>query len=201
MDVLYTDRGQNFISEAMLEVCKVLGIQKRQTVSYNLQGNGVVEKLNATLINNLSHLVEKNQADWCQRLPLALFSHRTSRHSALSDSLAFVTYGRDLRTPSDLLLNSPIRSYSDVQTYSQVLSNRLYSVYGNIKENLENAAKRQEEISNAKRSFKNIALGNLVYLHSEVIPVGLLKKLVKQNVGPYRVISQKSPVLFEIAPT
>lgn len=199
MEILYSDRGSNFISEAILEVCQTLGIKKQQTVSYNPQGNGVVEKLNATLVNSLSHLVNKNQSDWCEHIPIALFAHRTNCHSALQDSPAFVTYGRDLRTPVDLLSSSPIRSYADSLSYAKLLAIRLQSTYKDIQNRLEAVAKKQEELSRDKGTVKEIEVGDSVFLHSEVIPVGVSKKLVMPNNGPYRVIEQKSPVLFKLS--
>lgn len=199
MEILYSDRGSNFISDAILEVCKVLGIKKQQTVSYNPQGNGVVEKLNATLVNSLSYLVNKNQLDWCEHIPLALFAHRTNCHSALRDSPAFVTYGRDLRTPIDLLSAPPVRSYADTLSYAKLLAIRLQSTYKDIQDRLEAVAKKQEKLSREKGTVKKIEVGDSVFLHSDVIPVGISKKLHRSNDGPFRVIEKKSPVLFEIA--
>lgn len=199
MEILYTDRGSNFMSEAIQEVCKTLGIKKQQTVSYNPQGNGVVEKLNATLINSLSHLVNKNQTDWCEHIPMALFAHRTNCHTALQDSPAFVTYGRDLRTPIDLLSAPPIRSYADTFSYAKQLAIRLNSTYRDIQDRLEAVAEKQEKLSLDKGTVKKVEVGKLVFLHSEVLPVGISKKLHMPNNGPYRILEQKSPVLFKIA--
>ncbi|GIY12149.1 hypothetical protein CDAR_619541 [Caerostris darwini] len=61
MQTLYSDRGSNFISAAMNEVYEKLGISKQQTLAYNPQGNGLVERLNKTLIDTLSHLVSENK--------------------------------------------------------------------------------------------------------------------------------------------
>ncbi|GIY79078.1 integrase catalytic domain-containing protein [Caerostris extrusa] len=45
-------------------------------LSYNPQGNGLVELLNKTLIDTLSHLVSEKQEDWCQHVPLALMAFK-----------------------------------------------------------------------------------------------------------------------------
>ena len=41
---LLSDRGANFMSNVIEEVCKILGIKKLQTTSYHLQTNGLVER-------------------------------------------------------------------------------------------------------------------------------------------------------------
>lgn len=40
---LLTDQGTNFCSKLMLEICKILGINKLKTSPYHLQANGLTE--------------------------------------------------------------------------------------------------------------------------------------------------------------
>lgn len=198
MEVFYSDRGANFISEAMQQVYDTLGIKKQHTVSYNPQGNGVVERLNKTLIDSLSHLVSLNQTDWCERVPLALMAFRTAYHRTIKQTPAFIVYGRDLVMPYDLIFSSKFRTYNDNPTYVQELIPKLQQTFSLVKENLEKAADNQVASTVASRSLKNIQVGDLVYLHTPKIKVHTSKKLSKLNHGPYRVTRKFSPVLFEI---
>ncbi|GBO04446.1 Retrovirus-related Pol polyprotein from transposon 17.6 [Araneus ventricosus] len=111
MQVLYSDRGSNFLSQAMQEVYNKLGISKQQTLSYSPQGNGLVERLNKTLIDSLSHLVSENQEDWCEHLPFALMAFRNACHSTTNESPNFLVYGRDPVMPYHLIYSEKIRSY------------------------------------------------------------------------------------------
>ncbi|GBL79494.1 Gypsy retrotransposon integrase-like protein 1, partial [Araneus ventricosus] len=129
METLYSDRGSNFLSEAMMEVYQRLGISKRHTLSFNPQGNGLVERLNKTLIDTLSHLVSETQEDWCQHLPLALMAFRNAYHRTVEETPAFLLYGRDPVMPYDLIFFDPVRTYSDTPSYAQQLVNRLQSTY------------------------------------------------------------------------
>ncbi|GBL97722.1 hypothetical protein AVEN_255487-1, partial [Araneus ventricosus] len=129
METLYSDRGSNFLSEAMMEVYQRLGISKRHTLSFNPQGNGLVERLNKTLIDTLSHLVSETQEDWCQHLPLALMAFRNAYHRTFEETPAFLLYGRDPVMPYDLIFSDPVRTYSDTPSYAQQLANRLQSTY------------------------------------------------------------------------
>ncbi|KMQ82132.1 integrase core domain protein, partial [Lasius niger] len=200
MDVLYSDRGTNFLSEAMGEVYKLLGIKKCQTVSYNPQGNGVVERVNKTLIEALSHLVRETQEDWCTHVPLALLAYRTAYHRILQETPAYLVYGRDLKLPYDLIYTSKFRSYADTRTYAQDLGNRMQKAFELVTHHLEKAAKDQT-MTKSKRDYKKvIELGDVVYLHTPKIRPGLTKKLGKTNHGPFRVVAMKSPVVFEIMP-
>lgn len=199
MEIFYSDRGTNFISEAMQQVYNTLGIRKQHTVSYNPQGNGVVERLNKTLIDSLSLLVSENQTDWCERVPLALMAFRTAYHRTIKQTPAFVVYGRDIVMPYDLIFSSSkFRTYSDSPTYAQELVPRLQQAFSLVKENLEKAADSQVASTAATRSIKDIQIGDLVYLHIPKIKIHTSKKLSKLNHGPYRVTEKCSPVLFKI---
>jgi len=76
--VLLSDRGTNFLSKVVAEVCKIFQIQKVNTSSYHPQTNGLVERFNSTLCQSLSMYVSKNQKDWDEFIPLILFADRTS---------------------------------------------------------------------------------------------------------------------------
>ena len=76
--VLFSDRGTNFLSKVVAEVCKIFQIQKVNTSSYHPQTDGLVERFNSTLCESLSVYVSKNQKNWEEFIPLVLFVHRTS---------------------------------------------------------------------------------------------------------------------------
>ena len=61
--VLLSDRGTNFLSRLVAEVCKIFQIQKVNTSSYHPQTDGLVERFNSTLGQSLSMYVAKNQKD------------------------------------------------------------------------------------------------------------------------------------------
>ena len=92
---LLSDRGQNFLSELMLEVCKLLGTKKINTMGYHPQTDGLVERLNRTLITVLFKCVEKHGRDWDECLPYVLFAYRASVHKLTrEESLLFDVWAR-----------------------------------------------------------------------------------------------------------
>ena len=52
--LLLSDRGTNFLSKVVAEVCKIFQIQKVNTSSYHPQTDGLVERFNSTLCQSLS---------------------------------------------------------------------------------------------------------------------------------------------------
>ena len=51
--VLLSDRGTNFLSKLVAEVCKIFQIQKASLSSYHPQTDGLVERFNSTLCQSL----------------------------------------------------------------------------------------------------------------------------------------------------
>ena len=48
----------------MQEVCKLLHINKTRTTAYHPQSDGVVERLNRTLLSMLAATVHEHPGDW-----------------------------------------------------------------------------------------------------------------------------------------
>ena len=63
---LLSDRGSNFLSELMLELCSLLGIKKLNTSGYHPQMDGLVEIFNCTLINMISKHTDAGTVEWDQ---------------------------------------------------------------------------------------------------------------------------------------
>ena len=122
-DQLLSDRGQNFLSELVLEVCKMLGTKKINTSGYHPQRDGLVEQLNRTPIGMLSKSVSKHGRDWDERLPYVLLAYQVSVHQSTKESPFFLLYGRDPRLPTETALSQPTTLYTvDVRTIGQSYS-------------------------------------------------------------------------------
>ena len=100
---LLSDRGANFLSELVSEICKILRIKKVNTSGYHPQTNGLVEKFNSTLISMISKVAETSGKDWDKQLPFLLFAYRAAVHDSTNEQCHSLIslYGRDPRIPSE----------------------------------------------------------------------------------------------------
>ena len=83
--VVHSDKGANFEGRIM-KVCRLLGMKKTRTTSYHPQCDGLVERMNKTLIAALSKYVDQNQSDWDEWLSLVLFGYRTAKQASTGES-------------------------------------------------------------------------------------------------------------------
>ena len=73
---LHSDQGRNFESHILSELCKAFGVEKSHTTPYHPMGDGLVERMNRSLLGLLRTMTER-QSDWEDHLQLLLFVYRT----------------------------------------------------------------------------------------------------------------------------
>ena len=81
-----TDRGSNFLSSLVTEVCRLLNTKKVNTTAYHPQTDGLVERFNNTLVEAISAYVSTNHDDWDLYIPAILFAYRVSPSVSTGDS-------------------------------------------------------------------------------------------------------------------
>ena len=72
---LLSDRGTNFLSSLLQEVCKLLEIKKINISGYHPQTDGLVETFNSTLVNMIAKSCDVCDRDWDDHLPYLLFAY------------------------------------------------------------------------------------------------------------------------------
>ena len=93
---LLSDRGTNFLSKLMLEVCHIMKTNKLNTSAYHPQCNAVQERFNAVIFDTISHYVNKFHTDWDEYIPSIQFAYRTSTaDNSVGFSPFFLLYGRE----------------------------------------------------------------------------------------------------------
>ena len=111
------------------------------------------------------------------------FGLRNSAHSSINETPFFVTNGKDIRLPYDVLATESLFNYNDQPSYCEQLIPSLSKVYENVKANLEAVA--DKHVKNRSKLTKNIKVDDFVMLHILVIKPGLLKKFAKCNSSNY----------------
>ncbi|XP_018318431.1 uncharacterized protein K02A2.6-like [Agrilus planipennis] len=99
---IISDNGTQFISSVMQKICYCLDIQQRFTPVYHPSAN-MVERKNRDLKTQLSILVGQNHQNWPEKLPSIRFALNTARCQSTGYSAAYLTFGREPRTPYEIV--------------------------------------------------------------------------------------------------
>ena len=98
---LLSDRGVNFTSTLVKELCSVFGIQKCRTMAYHAQCNGQVEHFHQTPFHMIGKLSHDKKAQWEQHLPELLQAYNSTRSVVTGYSPHYLMFGRHPHLPID----------------------------------------------------------------------------------------------------
>ena len=118
---LLSDRGANFLSTLVLEVCKIINTKKINTTAYHPVTNGLEEKYNLFLAQSSSMYVASNKKDWDSFINLVLFAYRVSPNTTTGDSPFYLLYGCEPRLPIDVNLTPAENLSASVAEHRQKL--------------------------------------------------------------------------------
>ena len=98
---LMSDRGANFTSALVEELCAAFGIQKCQTTANHAQCNGQLEWFHQTLFRMIGKLAMDKKVQWEQHLPELLQAYNSARSVVTGYSLHYLIFGRCPHLPVD----------------------------------------------------------------------------------------------------
>ena len=98
---LLSDRGVNFTSALVEELCSAFGIQKCRTTAYHTQCNRQVEHFHQTLFHMIGKLSHDKKAQWEQHLPELLQAYNSTRLAVTSYLPHYLMFGRHPYLPVD----------------------------------------------------------------------------------------------------
>ena len=197
---LLSDRGQNFLSRLVTEVCQLLGSSKVNTSGYHPQCDGLVEKFNSTLVSMLSKCVEKRGRNWDTHLPYLLFAYHVAVQDSTQHSPFFLLYGRHPRVPSDTSLDLPRTPYQvEFEDYAAELVANLSEAWSLAHESIKQAQRRQKAQYDKGLKEPSYTIGQRVMVHHPSQIRGEAWKLARPYFGPYEVLAV-TPSNAEVKP-
>ena len=139
---LHSDQGREFESGVFQECCKLLGVGKTRT-TLRPQSDGLVERLNQTLVQELATCCQETQGNWDRMLPLMLMAYRSAEHEVTQYTPARLMLGREIRLPVDLGTGRPPDKElpTDTTEYAVDLQERLTEVHHRVRSHLKLAGK------------------------------------------------------------
>eukprot|EP00253_Pinus_taeda_P028790 PITA_28790 len=99
---IITDNATTFKSKKMVEFCNKYNMKLGHSVSYSLQGNGLVESSNKSLVNIIKKILEAKKKNWHRKLVNALWADRVSNKKSIGTSPFELVYGTDTVFPTSL---------------------------------------------------------------------------------------------------
>ena len=201
---LHSDQGRNFESNVFKECCKILGIRKTRTTPMHPESDGMVERFNRTLGQELAKQCKNQQDDWDKHLPLLLMAYRSAEHESTGYTPAQLMIGREMRLPIDLMLSPPPHAdmtSPTVTDFARELRYQLSLSHAYARENLKISSEAMKLRSDARASTELLEHDDQVWLYNPKRKKGLSPKLMSPWEGPYTVVKRLSDVTYRIQRT
>ncbi|GFU41615.1 retrovirus-related Pol polyprotein from transposon 412 [Trichonephila clavipes] len=195
---LHSDQGRNFVSAVLKGVCELLGIDKTKTTPLHPQSDGMVERFNRTILNNLSLMVSKNQQDWDQKVPLFLLAYRSAVHETTGYSPSQMFLAGIFVSPCDLLFGRPPDTPSSPEEYVQNLQARFEDVHHLARERINLRTEKMKTRYDTKATGHQFKEGDKVWFYNPTRRRGLSPKLQSHWDGPYTILKIINDVVIRI---
>jgi hypothetical protein len=195
---LHSDQGRQFESDLMKEICNLLKIRKTRTSPYHPQCDGLVERFNRTLLDMLATAARRHPFSWEDHIRKVCMAYNTSVHSSTGFTPFYLMFGREAKLPIDLMYGTGDNKDMTTIEYATQLKKGLDEAYSCAREKLAASHERRKEHYDKRVHGQPFADGDLVWLHSTVIPPGQSRKLHHPWTGPYKILEKISDSDYKI---
>ena len=142
--VVHTDQGRDFESNLIKQVCELLEIEKTRTTAYHPESDGLVERLNKTLIGMLRSCVYENQKNWDTLLPKILLGYRSSVQATTGYSPFSLVYGREAMLPVDVVFGGSKERFETKHEFVSRQRDYMEQAFEKVREHTKTEQQRQK---------------------------------------------------------
>ena len=194
---ILSDQGKEFDNNLMMSLCNKLGVDKVRTSPYHAATNGCTERMHRSINSMLAKCVDENQRNWATLLPQVMAAYRCAVHESTGYSPNFLHFGREVRTPIDLLLPPQIEDLS-VDDFVARTQKEMHYAYNLAREQLATQMSRRKTYYEMNLKPRQFQPGDWVWYFYPRRRQGRSQKWERMYVGPFLIIDQCSPVTFQI---
>lgn len=200
---IISDNGTQFVSQIMQYLSYCLQIQQTFTPVYHPAANPV-ERKNRDLKAQLSIRLGNEHADWPDKLPSIRFSMNSATTQATGFTPAYLTFGRELRTPYDV--THDVRQVIRNEAITPEITSKLASITDAFFDARETHEKEQDrrktQADKHLSSGPTYDPGDLVWVETHPISQaskGYSGKFAPKRDGPYVILARRGPCSYEVA--
>ena len=166
---LLSDRGANFMSALVEELCAAFSIQKCCTTTYHAQCNGQVECFHQMLFHMIGKLACNKKAQWEQYLPELLQAYTSTWLVVTGFLLYYLMFGRHPHLLFDyyFLMVSAFKHSHCMPAYMTEVRRCFKEAYADAHLQTNCEAEKQKRYYDRTLSTMQLVLGDVVLMKSD----------------------------------
>ena len=196
---LLSDRGAQFMSKLIKELCNIFQITKIQTSSYHPQTNASCERMNSFIWQTLRAYCKPDQSNWVQLLPSIMFAYRSTPATESTQLSPFmILFGRECHLPIDTeLLPQTEENIKSMQPLEHIMQN--FDITRKIAtENIKAAQAKYKSQFDKKAQTPTYREGQKVWLYCAKRTVGLSPKMCHKWIGSYYICEARDNFTYTL---
>ncbi|RXN36895.1 reverse ribonuclease integrase [Labeo rohita] len=156
---LVSDRGPQFTSTLLSELCRSWGCIQKRTTSYHPQSN-LTERVNRTLKTMIASYVGQQHQSWDQWLPELRYAINTAQQETTGRTPAELMLGRQIYGPLERL----IHIHPSPEQAAYTVLERQHLLQQEVVRRMRMSQAKQAKYYNIRRKDVQFQLGDLVWL-------------------------------------
>ena len=182
---IVSDRDPRFTSVFWTEVHRLLGTKLMMSTSFHPQTDGATERMNRVINSILQAVIQPDQSDWCEKLPMVEFAINSSENKSTGYAPFELNYGY-LPTLRGLLDRVPASFKPGVRHYAERAQSHLLAAHDAI---ITARINQTHHANKRRREEPDYKIGDRVWLSTEYLamPKGRVRKLMPKFIGPFVV--------------
>lgn len=182
---IVSDRDPRFTSVFWTEVHRLLGTKLMMSTSFHPQTDGATERMNRVINAILRAVIQPDQSDWYEKLPMVEFAINSSENKSTGYAPFELNYGY-IPTLRGLLDRVPVSLKPGVRHYAERAQSYLLAAHDAI---IAARVNQTHHANKRRREEPNYRVGDRVWLSTEYLamPKGRVRKLMPKFIGPFIV--------------
>ena len=161
------DQGKEFENDLFRHIQKLTGITNSRTTPYHPECNGIVERMNQTILNMMRTLEEAEKSRWKYSLNKLIHAYNCTRNETIGYSPYYLMFGREPRLPIDLILDNPESPVPKNHTdYLKQWEKRMSEAYKIAAKNAEQRKAKDRERRNSRATLGTLKPGDRVLMRN-----------------------------------
>ena len=182
---IVSDRDPRFTSAFWAEVHRLLGTKLMMSTSFHPQTDGATERVNRVINSILRAVIQPDQSDWCEKLPMVEFAINSAENKSTGHAPFELNYGY-IPTLRGLLDRVPTPFKPGVRHYAEKAQSYLLEAHDAIIASRINQTYQANKRCREEPAYK---VGDRAWLSTEYLamPKGRVRKLLPKFIGPFPI--------------
>ena len=195
---ILSDQGPEFDNKLLQTLCEKLHISKIRTSAYQPSTNGTAERIHRTLNSMMGRIIDEDHSRWTEHLPYIMAAYRSAVHNATGYSPNFLMFGRELYTPLDVIIKTPLDTQISSDEYVDRQQHLLHNAYWIVRDHLNAAMQTNKRYYDESVHKHLYSVGEWVWYYKPRLQTGKSPKWSRLYSGPFRVMQRLSDITYVI---